>query len=329
MTSAPVAGAGEGQPVRAPGESQPAASEKKTHPFKDSLAVSVITFSLALLGAFTGTLTFVRSIAVDVVASARYGPNQRPESLEVSLVNTSERGVNLVSGQLLVGEQVLASLSRWLPSVPEVSDSRPEGEIFAGAQPLPFAVAPGQSSVGTAIFSPPSGERRDIDLWNKVLRQGIPDLEDPSSVRLALQFQPRHSVTVDVVAPSGAIPGRELLDTGYAPGWHSLLNYDKDGRVSAIMLGGSSRAAVGTLTLWKEKDSRPLFVAQRPLADSGWGDFRLPRLGDGTYAWAFEVAGETVGVGEVGVPCPRAFYDQSGLKYPPRSSGVDECNPNR
>jgi hypothetical protein len=315
----------------ADGHDAPAATGAVPVALKDRPAVALVTFLIALLGAVTGSLSFFAARDIDVTATAGYGAAQRSWSLQVSLVNNSQRGVSLVSAEYYVGNTPVAHVERWLGSVPEADDPRPENEIYSGAQPLPVAVTPGSSIVGTAVFSEPDGSPDDdrvLDLYNQVFAGGVPHLEEPAPLTLRMVFKPDYALTVTVAPPPQWASPREFADEGFAPGWHGLYIFREDAMVKKIQLkGNNDRPGLGRVELYRPAGEGSFYAIERPVPTAGYVLFPLPKLEPGTYVYSYTVDGEMRAAVTLVQPCPKEYFEESDLDYPPGSSGVDACFP--
>jgi hypothetical protein len=248
----------------------------------------VATFLIALWGAWTGTTAWrdARRLSLRIEAMPLSARISLERPIRVSVVNLSLRSVNIVGGDVLVGEEILGV-------VEEIADV---GGQLKRPSPLPFTVAAG-GSVAAQLrwhYSPKARPGVAQRVWRR--RAGL-------TLRLRLEPGGSRDVAVPVV-----LKGRPRVNPAYqittqAPWTEPEVIVGRRGNVSSMRLTWSAGAdlppALATLRIWSRRGLRPRLTVTRPVR----AVIPLPRLPSGQYVWSVSIADEIVASGELTLPC--------------------------
>ena len=262
---------------------------------------AVATFLIALIGAVLGVYSYLGQQAIKVSFSPTIEP-ARVGTVDVGIVNQSTRAVNVVSGELLVDGQPVATINRFVPFVPDESDTRAGFELESLSKALPFSVGGGQSLAITMIFT--TDYRAAASRRPSQQRAYEDALFDVSShhVQLSLNFKPGNvkSETVNFGFKLPTDAKNEAAD------WQASIDLHRNGNRVFSFEGPRDAPHVATLRLWKgTRYTKPYFVATVPMPRGG-ADVTLPDLKRGRYAWSLTSSGAVVAIGSFTIPCPDA-----------------------
>ena len=115
---------------------------------------AVVTLLIAILGAVTGTLSYLRGQNVSVaVTRAAYLPNQRPHVVIVGVTNTGTRSASIVGGSLSLNGRNFARIRSVLVDTRRITDRQlSNGDLLASGTPLPFPLPAGASLAGALLW---------------------------------------------------------------------------------------------------------------------------------------------------------------------------------
>jgi hypothetical protein len=117
---------------------------------------AVVTFVIAVIGAVTGVIACARSTEVHV--RVVQPPISGERTIYLGIVNSSQRGVSIVSGTLRFDGHTVGRVTSFVPGVVS-SNPRREADRLAAASTPPLSLAGGQSFVGTVQWGlPQEGE---------------------------------------------------------------------------------------------------------------------------------------------------------------------------
>lgn len=110
--------------------------------FKE-VGVPAITLVIAVLGAVTGTISFIRSQDVSVtIVRATYQPQVRPHVLTIAAINNSFRATNITGGWLSLNGQKFAQITRVLPDPKVLTNANLSSRDLARwAAQVPYSIA--------------------------------------------------------------------------------------------------------------------------------------------------------------------------------------------
>jgi len=280
---------------------------------------SVVTLLIAIVGAVTGTISFVRSARVAIVLAATgpyTGVHQGARDLGVSIVNTSSQKVNLVRGTVLFRGHPMGVVTG----------------VLSPKQPLPYTVDAGGSFAGAITWriSNAALARDMLSQWRHNAKA--------TGLRLRLDFIPGGTKYVDVTV--AAVPSFEtfeapspvpvvLAPTLYTAGsdWGAGFAINSQRRVLGVDVFTLPRPYVLTLRIWRPLGGRVIASSQAPVVEQpvpgGMSDALLPvgRLPRGTYAFAVSDGGNVVVTGDFAIPCPHVD-DPHLLKRLPKGTFV-------
>jgi hypothetical protein len=270
-------------------------------------AAGVVTFALALVGAYTGLSDWLddRRVTLRLSAERYSGPVGGP--IRVGILNRSRRGVSFREGSVRAEGRRIGRVTGIVLDPALLDPARHSAaELRAASRPLPVAVdgeqalagaivweaVPDQQTVEQLLFEPPSGPRP----WPL---HGVP-------LNLELRFEPGEVQTVRVPAvlwPAGAEATASVLER---PPWRASLRVRGDAVTAVELRRAIDRfPAVATLDVWRQAARRVARSVTRPVTGtSPAAAFPLGRLDPGTYVWAIRVEGQTVASGVFDTPCP-------------------------
>jgi hypothetical protein len=276
-------------------------------------AGAVATFLIAVTGLVFGAISLLSAQRIKVSVTPRVTERQRPGTYQLGIVNSSARAVNIVSGEVLVDDDVVADVEQILPLVTDISDTRTDAELEELARELPYSVGAGESVAGTLIFTPRSGVGEDNDpqlnerielLYGEVNDEPV----DPGErVQLRLKFEPGGEKT-EIVRFPGTEIGRQgrFPAPDHLPGWTTWIDLHAGRRTTFTAGGRPDAPALATLRLWKGSGGgTPVLARTHPLI-RGWTEFPIPRLKRGAYVWSLTSASEVVAAGHFAIPCKGA-----------------------
>jgi hypothetical protein len=269
----------------------------------------VVTLALAIVGAVTGTLSFLedRNVAVSLSAQPYLGLHLDQGLIRFSIINQSRHALAIQSGDVLLqGRKIgsLTSLSTDLRSVDLYS--RPSPDLDRRAQLLPFGVGAETTTTVAATWNLDERGSFALDALQEAntLDATVRDPIRPSPTRLELRLHlvpgDERMVRVPVLAAHDIEPHR---DSGIAAGWGVRLALRRHVVTDMRVTTSYDLRRELTLKVWTRTSSSPIRTLRRPLGP-GVGRFALRWLRRGTYVWALDDGQSVVGVGTLVQPCP-------------------------
>jgi hypothetical protein len=258
---------------------------------------SVVTFVIAVLGAITGTVSFIGQQDVQVrVGPAEHRPFERSGAVKVAVVNGSYRSVRIVGGEMLFNGRPFAPVAKVLPDARVLSDPRQSSwDIWSSGREPPFAIEGGASFAGAIMWHNENRALYDrmrrtsarvADAQQRVDTLRAWDDPDPASRAELVRAQKIASTPLKLTLrldfePGGTrtVPVAVVLDSPSSRpgGWYAEVLL-KHGRIQAMTVTKLDEVPViATLQLWPVGTRTGSRRVTRPLAvpyESNFGSHR-------------------------------------------------------
>lgn len=262
----------------------------------------MVTFLLAVLGAYTGTAAWLDQRRVSVrVTPAPYPAATQAEPIEAAVVNRSQRSVALTSGRVLLEGEDVGEVTALRTELPLGWRFLVRREVFDGARPLPVTLEPGTSTTAALVWDTTS--ERASELVERRMDVPFDDADDeraprrrvPLRMELELRLDPGGTKTspVTVVRPR-SVSALQLS----SPHMDAIV---RNRRVTGLQATGALPEGVATLRIWDSRAAAPVRVVNRPISGRGTR-FPFDVLPRGRYSWALEMRDDAF-TGEFVSPC--------------------------
>jgi hypothetical protein len=258
-----------------------------------------ITLAIALLGAITGTLSWLDQREVAIRLSAGPWPAAEGSPVDATIVNKSRRTVTLTEGQLLLDGHIVGTVRALIPDGAVPARLLPRAEQLRRARFLPVSLEPDEIFAGIVAWRTRGPEKvaSRLDVAGDRSLNGR-RVAVPLHVMLRLDFDPGGHRTLKLRAVRPRLFNEPTL------GSPQFLWLVRHRQVIAFIVRTAvgDAAALATLRVWRIGGVRPVRTITRPFGGEVDSGFPLRSLPRGKYIWALTYGSKTA-AGDLETPC--------------------------